>query len=173
MKSSNNSEVFLQADDCFLRPWRVEDAEWYVKSRDEVVFEWTTEKRDLTVEETEDAIRKVNNNPDAFSFAIVDSSSKAILGNIALVLEENDRSVGEIMYWLAPWGRGRGLATNAVKLLCRWAFDSLALERVTLKTHPQNVHSQKVAERAGFCRRVGTNEGNPDAQYLWFELVAY
>ena len=73
------------------------------------------------------------------------------------------------MYWLAPWGRGRGIATNAVKMLCQWAFDSIRLKRVTLKNLVGNTRSQLVAERAGFQAQKSKNEGEVDC--LWFELA--
>jgi RimJ/RimL family protein N-acetyltransferase len=163
--------VVLRADDFFLRPWDVEDAVWYVESRDEKVFKWTRERRDLTVEETEQAIESGNRDPEALGFAIVDSKTKEKTGSICLAFGEKSGDCAEVHYWLAPCGRGRGIATNAVNLLCQWAFDSLGLERVTLKTLAGNTRSQLVAKRAGFQRQVVENEGGVDADCLWFELT--
>jgi RimJ/RimL family protein N-acetyltransferase len=191
MRETNDFDVILRGDDFLLRPWKVEDARWYVESRDDEVFRWTGESRDLTVEEAEAAIRRANESPDAACFAIVDSGILELLGNIALSFSGQDSTTAEIMYWLAPHGRGRGLATRSVKLLCRWAFDSLHLERVTLKTRGGNTRSQSVAERAGF-RRMAREDGNAagdrdiagggDAateggvaayrDFLWFELAS-
>ena len=153
----------LSGNGFFLRPWRIEDAEWYVHSRDEEVFKWTTEKRDLTVEETRAAIERVNITPNAVCLAIAETRSERLLGNIALTIAEDGQSA-EIMYWLAPVGRGRGIATNAVSLLCDWAFEELNLERITLKTHAENIPSQAVAHRAGFIRKENQEE------IVWFEL---
>ena len=125
MKNKNNFDVILCADNFLLRPWKIEDAIWYVESRDEEVFRWTKEKWDLTVEEAEEGIRQSNSNPEAICLAIVDNRSMELLGNIALAFRENNRKSAEIMYWLAPWGRGRGIAASSVKLLCQWPFDSL------------------------------------------------
>lgn len=55
-------------------------------------------------------------------------------------------------YWLLPEGRGTGLATRAVRLISRWAFDVLGVERLELFTAPWNEKSQCVAKRAGFRR---------------------
>ena len=55
-------------------------------------------------------------------------------------------------YWLVPAARGRGVATRAVRLLARWAFDSLGVVRLELTCGPDNVASQRVAERCGFTR---------------------
>jgi RimJ/RimL family protein N-acetyltransferase len=159
----------LQTGDILLRPWTVEDATWYVESRDEEVYRWTTERRELTVEETVAAIKQVNDNPFTVSYAIVDNQSLQILGNLALVLADNRKSA-EVMYWLAPWGRGRGVATNSVKLLCQWAFTQFDLVRITLQTHPDNVRSQSVALRAGFQGLSSGNEDQVSRNHVWFEL---
>lgn len=143
----------------------------YVRSRDEAVFEWTTEKRDLTIKAAEEAIRSSDRNSDAISFAIVDSSNMRLVGNIAMAFRAGNKTSAEIMYWLAPWGRGRGIATNSVKLLCHWAFENLKLQQVTLKTRPKNIRSQMVAERAGFKRLESENKNHSDIDHVWFELT--
>jgi RimJ/RimL family protein N-acetyltransferase len=55
-------------------------------------------------------------------------------------------------YWLAPAARGRGVASRAVRLLTGWAFDVLQLQRLELTCGPDNIGSQRVAERTGFTR---------------------
>lgn len=159
----------LNGDTIYLRLWTLDDAEWYVKSRDEVIYTWTTERRDLTVEQTISAIQHANQNPNLHCFAIVDDNTKELVGNIALMLTENAKREGEIMYWLAPSGRGRGLATKSVKVLSAWAFQNLKLERIVLKTHHDNVASQKVAEHAGYHRSQITLSTSLDPNYLWYE----
>lgn len=66
-------------------------------------------------------------------------------------VDEQKRS-GHIGYWCARPARGRGVMTHALRLLCRYAFEELALERLELFTDPENVASQRVAEKAGFQR---------------------
>jgi RimJ/RimL family protein N-acetyltransferase len=170
MKDKRYPDVTLRADDFFLRPWEVEDAAWYVEARDEKVFKWTRESRDLTIEETEEAIRSGNRDPEALGFAIIDGRTGERVGSICLAFREKTRDCAEVMYWLAPWGRGRGIATNAVKMLCQWAFRSLGLERVTLKTLVGNTRSQLVAKRAGFQEQSVKNGSSADC--VWFELTS-
>jgi RimJ/RimL family protein N-acetyltransferase len=57
-------------------------------------------------------------------------------------------------YWVAAHARRRGVATHAVLLLARWAFDDLGIARLQLTCGPDNVASQGVAERAGFTREA-------------------
>jgi RimJ/RimL family protein N-acetyltransferase len=81
---------------------------------------------------------------------IADRISDAYLGEILLFSRE--WQVGELAYVVAPVARGRGIATDALKLLSRWALDQLGLQRLELKADPNNVASQRVAEKAGYQR---------------------
>jgi ribosomal-protein-alanine N-acetyltransferase len=175
MEGKIDPTVIIHGDSFDLRPWCVEDARWYVESRDDEVFRWTTERRDLTVAEAEDAIRLANKRLDALCLAIAGSPRGDLLGNIALELRVDDPTSAEIMYWLASEARGRGLATRAVVLLSAWAFGHLGLKRVLLKTRAGNLASQRVAGRAGFRRTdpLSTTAGaHPDnGKNIWFELL--
>jgi RimJ/RimL family protein N-acetyltransferase len=82
-------------------------------------------------------------------FAILGAGDR-LLGTISLRLYRHESA--EVGYDLLPDGRGRGIATRAVRLVARWAFDELGVERLELRTHPGNRASQRVAERAGFTR---------------------
>ena len=132
-----------------LRRWEEDDAEWYVRARDEEIFRWTKELRTLTPEHVRNAITRYLSHPTYAGFAITDASSGSLLGNISLVITESERSA-EVMYWLAESARGRGVATEAVCSLVRWAFETLPIERIELFTHVDNKASQRVAERADF-----------------------
>ena len=59
---------------------------------------------------------------------------------------------GRIGYWVAANVRGRGVCTRALRLLSRWALDELELQRLDLITDPDNLASQRVAEKVGFRR---------------------
>jgi RimJ/RimL family protein N-acetyltransferase len=53
---------------------------------------------------------------------------------------------------MAATARGRGVCTRALRLLSRHALDHLGLQRLQLVADPDNVASQRVAEKAGFRR---------------------
>ena len=136
-----------------LRTWEEDDAEWYLHARDEDIFRWTTERRDLTLKLLRSAIERYLSHPTYAGFAITDVPSGRLLGNIALVISEAEPCWAEVMYWLAAPARGRGAATGAVRTIARWAFETLAIERIELLTDEGNNASQGVAQRAGFVRR--------------------
>jgi [ribosomal protein S5]-alanine N-acetyltransferase len=50
----------------------------------------------------------------------------------------------------AVWGQG--FATEAADALLRWAFDTLALNRVQAETDTRNTASARVLEKLGFVR---------------------
>jgi RimJ/RimL family protein N-acetyltransferase len=84
------------------------------------------------------------------------------------------REGGPVGYWLAPEARGRGVMTEALRDVVSWAREEHGIGRLVLTTHPDNVASQRVAERAGFVR-VGLTEHEPPfrdgtAHAVLFEL---
>lgn len=83
--------------------------------------------------------------------AIADPDSDRLLGGIGLARVVPDRGQAEMGYWLAPWGRGRRMATAAATTLARWAF-TRGFVRLELLTVWENVASQRVAMAAGFRR---------------------
>lgn len=90
-------------------------------------------------------------------WAVVDAGDDGLLAMISLQVVAV-RQAGEIGYWCAPWARGRGVMSAAVRLVRDWAFDTLELERLELTTDLDNIGSQRVAQAAGF-RREGVLRG--------------
>jgi RimJ/RimL family protein N-acetyltransferase len=84
----------------------------------------------------------------ARTFLIVDQGNGELYGAIEVRLGET----GSIGYWIAKDARGRGIASRATRLLARWAVTEGGVQRLELTTHPENVASQRVAEKAGFTR---------------------
>lgn len=82
--------------------------------------------------------------------AIVAAGDLSPVGPVSL--QDFEHGSASLRYWLAPMARGRGVATCAVKLLVGWGFQHLALARLWLQVEPENVASQRVAERCGFVR---------------------
>lgn len=87
------------------------------------------------------------------TWAIADRENDQLLGNIAVMdmLGVNGDS-GEIGYWLHPDARGRGLMTEATRMVVQHAIDPDGLDRrrLTLYAATDNAASNAVAEAAGF-----------------------
>jgi RimJ/RimL family protein N-acetyltransferase len=93
---------------------------------------------------------------EELTFAIVDRETDRFLGVVTIRLRDG----GSVGYWLDKAARGSGVMTAAVKAVVAWAKDERRISRLVLTTHPDNVASQRVAERAGFTR-VGTTDHEP------------
>jgi RimJ/RimL family protein N-acetyltransferase len=108
---------------------------------------------------------------------IADAASGEPLGLISLRVAERDPGLAAVGYWLRAEARGRGAATVAVQLVARWAFDALGVQRLELTTAPDNVASQRVAQRVGFTREgvlrgLVATENNGRRDNVMFSLLA-
>ncbi|GIJ69395.1 GNAT family N-acetyltransferase [Virgisporangium ochraceum] len=83
------------------------------------------------------------------NFAIADPATDRLIGGIGITHEQN--ASGEIGYWVAPWARGRGVASAATRTLTDYAFAS-GYERLQLRTEWENTSSQRVAIASGYAR---------------------
>jgi RimJ/RimL family protein N-acetyltransferase len=68
-------------------------------------------------------------------------------------LRPGDGGVGEAGFAVAPWARGNGVMTRALKLAVKYAFDQ-GWERVTWRAYVGNWGSRRVAWKAGFRNLV-------------------
>jgi len=128
--------------------------------------------------------REVQQSVDAsVTWCIANPDTDELLGNVGIMsLDGMDPTSGEVGYWAHPDARGRGVMSEAVRLVVGHAFapaetGGLGLRRLTLGTADGNTASQYVARQAGFTE-VGRNraaEPLGDGSYAdvaWFDLLA-
>jgi RimJ/RimL family protein N-acetyltransferase len=152
-------EIGLSDGVVLLRPWRDTDVPQMVDAcQDPEIPLWTAAPDPYT---EADALAWVRGDPvageppgDRVSFAIAEPGDDARLLGAMSIQRIFRRRTGEIGYWTAPWARGRGVMTRAVRLLAAWSFGEFELRRIELIIAVENTASNRVAEKAGF-----TNEG--------------
>jgi RimJ/RimL family protein N-acetyltransferase len=83
-------------------------------------------------------------------FLVASAADGARLGRVGLDLRPHEPGAAEIGYWMDPRARGRGVATAAVRALCRWAFTAPDLALIEWRGVVGNLPSRRVAEKAGF-----------------------
>jgi len=76
----------------------------------------------------------------------------------AVEVRQSGDGNGELSWVVFPDHRGQGVATQAVRLLIRYAFDELGLRRVAAHAEPHDRASLQVAGRAGL-RKEGLVRG--------------
>lgn len=144
-----------------IRPYQFSDIREMVsatrESSNEVYpwLEWCTP--DYSLEEAETWIRGQREAWAAqreFEFVIIDTDTRAFLGGVGLNhLHPTDR-FANLGYWVRTGNTGKGIATAAVRLAARFAFEQTDLERLEIVVNLRNIASQRVAEKAG-ARKEG------------------
>ena len=142
------------ADVALLRPWYPHDAAALVAAFDDAAIRRWHVKRADSIDEARDLIDHWQSGWPSESegnWAIVDPSSDALLGRIALKDLDLHDATAEVAYWMTPASRGRGVCPRSVVALSEWAFRELGLHRLDLEHSTQNLPSCRVAVKAGFA----------------------
>jgi RimJ/RimL family protein N-acetyltransferase len=120
--------------------------------RDELVARWLNMPRAPAERDFDSLLRLAHNGRltgERFDFAVTETRVDVSLG--AVIASRRHRDNFEIAYLARADARGRGLMTRAVRLVCEWLFRE-GVGRLELRTHPDNMPSQRLAERCGFQR---------------------
>lgn len=89
----------------------------------------------------------------AIAFLIFEREGGKLAGGITLGnIRHGVSQSGHIGYWIGERYAGRGLMTDAVKVLTRFSFETLRLHRIEAACIPDNARSIRVLEKAGFQR---------------------
>jgi RimJ/RimL family protein N-acetyltransferase len=136
-----------------LRELREDDRAVVVSTmRDPIVARWLNMPSAPSDQDFDSLMRVARNgrvSGDRFDFAVTEAGKDVSLG--AVIASRRHRDNYEVAYLAGEEGRGRGVMTRAVRLLCDWLLEE-GVGRIELRTHPGNEASQKLAERAGFTR---------------------
>lgn len=114
---------------------------------------------------------------DHATFSVVDADGR-YAGVVSLHHVDRYQATADIGYRVAPWARGRGVATAAVRAVSDWAFADLSLLRIQLFHGVGNPASCRVAEKAGYVLegvlRSGTlyGDGQRHDDHLHARLAA-
>jgi RimJ/RimL family protein N-acetyltransferase len=161
-----------------LRPWRADDVEAVLAAcQDPEIQRWTQVPVPYGRADAEGFVRGVAPSTWADGgalFAVEARDGGALVGSIGLFHARD--GFAEAGYWSAPGHRGLGFTTEALRLLCGWAFDDVGLRRVELHIDPDNAGSRGVAESAGFraeglLRQRFLHRGRP-TDMLLYSLLA-
>jgi RimJ/RimL family protein N-acetyltransferase len=142
----------LTGEKTVLRPFTAEDADvmWEIVNDPEVVrftFEPATA---LTLDKLRSWYGVRTADPDRLDLAVTDRETGELVGEV--VLYEWDPAARGCTFrtLVGPRGRGRGLGSEATRLIVGHAFEQVGLHRVQLEVYADNPRARRVYEKAGF-----------------------
>ncbi|NEA64703.1 GNAT family protein [Streptomyces sp. SID12488] len=149
-----------------LRQWRADsdiDVDAWLRGLTDPDFQrWNTPMKPVTdLDSARDSLGARSGTAadgTRVSFCVTDVVTGAILGHLGFNDIDPFMRGAHIGYWVLPEARGRRVATRALALGTRWAFDVLGLNRLQLGHAIGHDASCHVAERCGF-RYEGTLRG--------------
>jgi RimJ/RimL family protein N-acetyltransferase len=142
--------VELRDGDLVLRPWTEDDADALVAGcNDPEIAHWIPLIPHPYTRA--DALAFLRGDVASADYRLAMALDGAVVGGIGMKVNSHDYR-GRIGYWVAAPLRGRGICTQALGILARYALNELGLQRVDLITDPDNLASQRVAEKVGFRR---------------------
>ena len=142
----------ITAGEFTLRPFTPADIPWvYAVSMDAAVQKYVQVPMPYRMEDAEYFVREMAigawQRRERAEFVIVAAEGER-LGRVSLGLDGN--GAAQVGYWMDPAARGRGVATRALRELCRWGFAELGLGLIEWRAEVGNLASRRVAEKAGF-----------------------
>lgn len=151
--------ILLEGDKCYLRILTEEDAVIFTKvltanKRYWSVFEPRQEPGFYTVssqlEKIKESLYQMRDRRE-YNFGIFDIDTDELIGHLSLYnIKRLPFSSGFIGYSIDERQIGRGIGTEAVRLVTAFAFEKVALHRVEAYVSPRNGGSITVLERAGY-----------------------
>jgi RimJ/RimL family protein N-acetyltransferase len=164
----------FQLQKCLVRGWRLPDLDSLVSSANNPNVSRGLMARfpyPYTPADGEEWIRRATSDDPATHFAIcVDGSA---VGGIGFHPRSDvARRTAEIGYWLGEPYWGRGIATEALRAVTEYAFQSRDLIRLQAHVFDWNRASARVLEKAGYAlearlRKSVTKEGRTIDSFLY------
>lgn len=151
--------ILLEGENCYLRILNEDDAVDFTKmlsanKRYWTIFEPRQEASFYTVstqaQKIKESLFQMRDRRE-YNFGIFESSTCNLIGHISLYsIKRLPFSSGFIGYSIDERFTGRGIGTEAVRLVTTFAFEQVALHRVEAYVSPRNEGSIIVLERAGY-----------------------
>jgi RimJ/RimL family protein N-acetyltransferase len=143
----------LAGDKVLLRPVAVEDVEFIPDDDPEAMRLTGSHPRpeDLSREFMREWYATRADHDDRLDLAVVDRATGIFAGEVVLNdLDRDNESCNFRILLSGDANRGRGLGTEATRLILRHAFETVGLHRVDLEVYDFNPRARRVYEKVGF-----------------------
>ncbi|MGW4120676.1 GNAT family N-acetyltransferase [Nocardia sp. NPDC004711] len=88
--------------------------------------------------------------PDRLDLAIADIATGRCVGEAVLNRRDPGNGSCNFRILIGPDGQGRGLGTEATRLIVGYGFEKLGLHRISLEVYAFNPRARRAYEKAGF-----------------------
>ncbi|WP_405768408.1 GNAT family N-acetyltransferase [Streptomyces sp. NBC_01538] len=156
----------LTGEKAVLRPFTEDDAEVIAEMiEDPEVIRFTFEPNTvITPESLRSWYGSRSDRTDRLDLAVTDRATGELVGEVVLNDWNPATRSCNFRTLLGPRGRGRGLGTEATRLIVAYGFEQLGLHRIELQTYAHNQRALHVYEKVGFVvegvrREVQLREG--------------
>ncbi|MFF3946404.1 GNAT family N-acetyltransferase [Streptomyces sp. NPDC001902] len=150
-------DTVLRTERLLLRPFTPDDAhDTRASCEDPHTQRWLPLPRPYTLDDATAWCTTVSHalreSGDGIHFAVTDADGGRLVGTVGLKRTDWRALTSEVGYWVSPWARGRGIATEATRALATWLLAEQGFQRLELRAATGNTASQRVATKAGLRR---------------------
>jgi [ribosomal protein S5]-alanine N-acetyltransferase len=155
----NRPDLVVETANLVIRPPLAEDFAAWARVRAESrrflqPWEPTWPADDLTHAAFKQRIRRYHaeiEEDTAYPFLIFRLADRQLLGGLNLTnIRRGAASAASLGYWMGETHAGRGVMTEAVRAVTRFAFSGMTLNRVEAACLPDNAASIRLLRKAGF-----------------------
>ena len=145
------------------RPFHPADAEAFAAYRAQPQVERYQSWSNYTLEQGRTLINSMQNIQPGipgewYQFALERRADGILIGDVALKVNDTEKSEAELGFTLAPEHQGHGYGREAVLGLLGYAFEQLHLHRILAVTDALNDSAARLLERVGMRREAHFHE---------------
>lgn len=124
----------------------------------------------FTLNASKKHIQESMHNKDKYEFAII--LENKLVGGIVLENPNSNKKIFEVGYYISRPYWGKGIATEALKILSKYAFNTLKLRKIWAGIISHNPASGRVLEKAGF-KLEGRQEKHIFKNNRYYDELSY
>jgi len=164
----------FETDRLFIRPARIEDAQYLVDlNSDPEVTRYTGDASQITVLDAQNIIRErmithfEKYKMGRFMIFLKDGTYLGWCG-LKFFPETNEVDLG-YRFFRKDWGKG--YATESSKFMLHYGFETLNLKRIIAKAMPENVNSIKVMQKLSMTFRGYVHDPTDPHPFVLFDMT--
>lgn len=133
-----------------IRRQRVSDAKRFYDILKNVNFKYFGSISNSVEEEREFLRKNAQKRKDNFEHNYTIIYDNKVVGAIGIKINQYRKYIGEIGYFVDEEYWGKGITTEAVKIVEKIAFNEMHLKRIEIIMNPKNKASERVAIKCGY-----------------------